>query len=167
MTHTPQITIVAIIARNNAIGIDGDQPFHIQADFKRFKALTMDKPVIMGRRTFQALPNGALPGRRNIVVTSQNDFRADNAETAPSLEAAIHLAADSPEIMIIGGGQIYKQALPLASKLEITKVDADVPGADTFFPPINATEWHETLKSDKAVDPRSGKEYVFVSMQKI
>lgn len=162
----PAVSIIAIVARNGAIGRGGDQPFHISADFKRFKQLTLGHPIVMGRRTFEALPKGALPGRRNIVVTRDAFYRAAGAETAASLEAAIGLAADSDEIMIIGGGQVYAQAIGLADKLLLTEVDADVEDADTFFPAVEPGRWRMTECSESFTDPRSGCDYRFVTYER-
>ena len=148
------------MARDGAIGRGGDQPFHIREDFRRFKSLTMGKPLVMGRRTFEALPSGALPGRRNIVVSRRDDFCAPGVEVAASLEKAIEMAGG--EVMVIGGGEIYRQAMPLATHLYITEVDADVPDADTHFPAIDSEIWQKTDISDYATDPRSGARYRFV-----
>ncbi|MCM1348239.1 MAG: dihydrofolate reductase [Firmicutes bacterium] len=158
-----KVTIIAIVARNGAIGRGGDQPFHISADFRRFKQLTTGKPIVMGRRTFEALPSGALPHRRNIVVTRNQDYRAKDAETAPSLEAAVNLCSDAEDIMVIGGGEIYRQAMPLASTLMLTEVDADVDNADTFFPTVDRKEWVETERSERFTDPKSGVCYTFAT----
>lgn len=155
-----KISIIAIVARDGAIGRGGDQPFHIREDFRRFKSLTMGKPLVMGRRTFEALPSGALPGRRNIVVSRRDDFCAPGVEVGASLEKAIEMAGG--EVMVIGGGEIYRQAMPLATHLYITEVDADVPDADTHFPAIDSEIWQTTDISDYATDPRSGARYRFV-----
>ena len=112
----------------------------------------MGKPLVMGRRTFEALPSGALPGRRNIVVSRRDDFCAPGVEVAASLEKAIEMAGG--EVMVIGGGEIYRQAMPLATHLYITEVDADVPDADTHFPAIDSEIWQTTDISDYAPDPR-------------
>lgn len=143
-------SIIVAIDRNRAIGNAGDQLFYIREDLRHFKELTLGHPVIMGRKTFEALPRGPLPGRRNIVITRNADFRPDGAETAPSLEAAIALCADNTdEAFIIGGSQIYTLAMPLATDLYITEIDAAAPAADTFFPafhslPDSASPWLPT-----------------------
>lgn len=157
------VTIIAIVASNGAIGKDGDQPFHISADFKHFKAVTLGKPVVMGRRTFEALPGGALPGRRNIVITRNGEWSAPGVETAASLERALAMCADVPEVMIIGGGEIYRSAMPLADRLMITRVDAAVEDADTFFPEIATGEWALVEESDTMTDPRSSHTFRFVT----
>lgn len=132
-----ELHIIAAIDRNRAIGFGGDMVYHLSADLKRFKALTLGYPVVMGRRTFESLPKGALPGRRNIVITRNAAYSAPNIETAPSLEAALALCSDAEKTFIIGGGEIYSQALPLADVLDLTEIDDAAPDADTFFPPFD------------------------------
>lgn len=163
MTNSPHVNIIAIVARGGAIGRGGDQPFHISADFRRFKQLTLGHPIIMGRRTFEALPGGALPGRRNIVVTRSADFKAPDTESASSLEEALAMCSGADDLFIIGGGQIYAQAMHLAHRLLLTEVDAEVPDADTFFPPVNTDLWTLTEASSLAIDPRSGASYRFAT----
>ncbi|MDE7110629.1 MAG: dihydrofolate reductase [Muribaculaceae bacterium] len=133
-----KVSIIVAVDRNHAIGRAGDQLFYIKEDLRHFKELTIGHPIIMGRKTFEALPRGPLPGRRNIVVSRNTDFRADGVETAPSLEAAIAMCDGSDEVFIIGGAQIYGLALPLATDLYVTEIDAEAP-ADTFFPSFEAT----------------------------
>jgi len=108
-----KITIVAAVTSDAAIGIGGDMLYHISDDLRRFKRITMGHPIIMGRKTFQSLPGGALPGRRNIVISRNHDFKPENCEVFDSLDAAIVACEDSDEVMIIGGGEIYRLALPL------------------------------------------------------
>lgn len=156
-----KITIIAAVAKGGAIGRKGDLLFHISADLKRFKSITMGKPVIMGRKTFESFPNGALPGRRNIVITRQRDYSAPGVETAASLDEAMQLVAGVDEAMIIGGGEIYRQAFPLADELRLTMIDADVADADTFMPAIDSEAWIEKEQSDSFTDPRSGVAYHF------
>lgn len=162
MTARPDICIIAAVAADGAIGIQGDMPFHISADLKRFKQLTMGHPLVMGRRTFESLPGGALPGRRNIVITRNPSFSAPGAERAASLTDAIAMCADAERIMIIGGGQVYREAMPLATSMHLTHILAEAPGADTFFPEVNPAEWDAVTTSETASDPRSGAEYRFV-----
>lgn len=156
-----KITIIAAVANGGAIGRKGDLLFHISADLKRFKSITMGKPVIMGRKTFESFPNGALPGRRNIVITRQRDYSAPGVETAASLDEAMQLVAGVDEAMIIGGGEIYRQAFPLADELCLTMIDAEVADADTFMPAIDSEAWIEKERSDSFIDPRSGVAYHF------
>lgn len=159
------ITIIAAItADKGAIGRNGDLVYHVSADLKHFKALTTGHTVVMGRRTFESLPKGALPNRRNIVVTRNAAFMASGIETAPSLEVALAMSAGE-EVFIIGGGQIYEQALPLADRLCLTSVEAPTPDdADTFFPPIDPGEWQLSQIDDPMTDERSGLRFRFLEL---
>ena len=145
------VTMVAAVARNGVIGADGGMPWHLPADLRRFKALTMGHPMVMGRRTFESIGR-LLPGRRTIVVTRNREWSAPGVETVGSVEAALRLAAsggaDSP-VMVVGGGEIYAAAMPFADRLEITEVDRDASG-DTVFPAISPDTWEReaTERSD-------------------
>lgn len=162
------VSIIVAIAKRRAIGAGGGIPFHISPDLRRFREITMGKPVVMGRKTFESLPNGPLPGRRNIVVTRRTDYCPEGAETAPSLDAALRMAAEgSPEeIMVIGGGQIYEQAMPLADRLYITEVAAHYPEADTFFPWIDFDKWTVEEASEPHTDERTGLPYRFITFRR-
>ncbi len=130
----PDIVLIYARAANGAIGNEGDLPWRLPADLKRFKALTIGKPMIMGRKTFESLP-GLLPGRRHIVLSQRDDWQADGAELAGSVNAAIALASEgneSGEIAVIGGAAIYDLFWPLASRIELTQIHEDYPG-DTFM----------------------------------
>jgi dihydrofolate reductase len=147
-----RIAIYAAVAQNGAIGRDGGLPWKLASDLRRFRSETMGKPLVMGRRTWEGLPRRPLPGRLNIVVTRQEGYRAEGGETAPNLEEAVKLAARrcgdvADEICIIGGGQIYREAMPLADRLRITRV-LDSPAADTFFPPIDPGQWDVVSEQD-------------------
>lgn len=160
------MTIIAAITRDGALGKDGDMLYHISADLRRFKSLTMGHPIIMGRKTFESFPNGPLPGRRNLVVTRDSTYAHPGIETYPSLQEAIEAAGEA--VYVIGGGQIYRQAMPLADRLEITEIDADGKdaGADTFFPGIDTSMWTALRESEKFIDPRSGVSYRFITYQR-
>ena len=136
-----KITIIAAVAADGAIGREGRLLWYIRDDMRRFRRLTMGKPVVMGRCTFESMP-GALPRRRNIVVTRRDAYTAPGAETAPSLEAALALCAGAEEVMIIGGAQIYAEAMPLATDMQLTRIDATAPDADTYFPPVDPAGWN-------------------------
>ena len=140
------VAIYVAIAENGVIGRDGGLPWRLSTDLKRFKADTMGKPIIMGRKTYEGIGR-PLPGRLNIVVTRDKAWRADGVETVNSLDEAIRLAtvrgrcmAGADEICVVGGGEIYAQALPLADRLHVTHVLAAVDG-DAHFPPIDAETW--------------------------
>jgi len=159
---TSNISIIVAVDRNGGIGRDGDMLYHIQADLRRFKELTMGHPVIMGRRTFESLPKGALPGRRNIVITSNRSYTAPDIETAASLDEALRLVSDADEAFIIGGAGVYAEAMPHASRIYLTEIDA-TKDADTYFP-TTGPEWRRTDESPAATDPRSGVSYRFVTL---
>lgn len=159
------ITIIAAVGRNSEIGRGGDLAFHISADLKRFKSLTTGHTVIMGRKTFLSLPKGALPQRRNIVLTTDPAFTAPGIETAPTLEAALDMAAGT-EIFIIGGGTVYIQAMPRADVLQLTHVHADDPDADTYFPAVDPAAWQLTDSDGPLTDPRSGLSYTFATYRR-
>lgn len=130
----PIISIIAAVCANGAIGRNGDLLYHISADLKRFKALTMGHPIIMGRKTFESFPKGPLPGRRNIVISRSADYAPAGAEVYATPEAALDACDDADEVFVIGGGEIYRAFLPLASRLLLTEIDAAPDDADTFFP---------------------------------
>lgn len=145
-------TIIVAIDRKGAIGSRGDMLFHLRADLRRFKALTMGGTLIMGRKTFESLPKGALPGRRNIVVSRNESFSAPGAERAASLEDALAMVGDA-RIFIIGGAQIYRQALPYADALEITAIDAEGADPDTFFPEFSIGDYTVTRVERADTEP--------------
>ena len=139
------ISFVVAVARNGVIGREGGLPWHISSDLKRFKEITMGKPVIMGRKTWDSLPKRPLPGRRNIVITRQPDFRAEGAEVVASPEEALALCAGEAELAVIGGGEVYKLFWPHVDRLYLTEVDLDVEG-DTHFPAPDPSEWREVAR---------------------
>jgi len=146
----PRIALIVAVARNGIIGKDGTLPWRLSSDLKTFRRLTMGKPIVMGRRTFQSLGK-PLDGRDNIVVTRDPAFKAEGADVVSTLDAAIaHArvcaqARNTDEIMIIGGADIYRQVLPAADRIYWTHVEADVDG-DTSFPAFNRDEWHQTAR---------------------
>jgi dihydrofolate reductase len=136
------ISIIVAIAENNAIGKDNQLLWHLSDDLKRFKKLTTGHTVIMGRNTFLSLPNGALPNRRNIVISDQPDETFEGCEMAHSIDEALQLAGDTDECFVMGGGMVYRQMMPMAGRLYLTKVHQSFE-ADTFFPEIDFAEWEE------------------------
>jgi dihydrofolate reductase len=137
-----QISIIVAIAENNAIGKDNKLLWHIPADMKYFRQITTGHTVVMGKSTFLSLPGGPLKGRRNIVITDNVNDRFEGCETVFSIEEAISQCDDDKESFVIGGASVYRQFLPFASKLYITKVNKPFE-ADTFFPEIKPAEWIE------------------------
>jgi dihydrofolate reductase len=146
----PPITVVVARARNGVIGRGGKLPWHLPADLKRFKALTMGSAMVMGRKTFESLP-GLLPGRRHIVLTRDPAWSGTGAEVAHSAEAALRLANAAP-MSVIGGADVFRLFLPLADRIELTEVLAGVAG-DTFIDdPRSSGHWHETFREEHAAE---------------
>jgi dihydrofolate reductase len=138
------LALIAAVARNGVIGRDNALVWHEPQDQRHFRALTLGCPVVMGRRTWESLPARfrPLPGRRNLVVTRQTGYAAPGAETAPGLGPALARLADAPRVFVIGGAELYAAALPLADRLELTEIDADLDG-DTVFPPFDRSVFVE------------------------
>jgi dihydrofolate reductase len=153
-----EIVLVVAIADNGVIGKDGGIPWHVSEDMKRFKAMTMGHTVVMGRKTWDSLPKKPLPGRTNVVVTRQKDWRAEGATTVSSLGAAT--AGTSGVVMILGGAEIYERALALASRIELTEVHRDFDGDAKFD--LNRSGWRETAREDH-VTP-DGLRYSYVTL---
>jgi dihydrofolate reductase len=161
------VTIVSVIVamdERGGIGRGGRMPWYLPADLRRFKALTMGKPILMGRRTWDSIGR-PLPGRRSIVVSRRSDLAIDGAEIVGSLEEAVRIAGDVPEICCIGGAEIYRLALPLAQVIHLTRVHAVV-DADTFFPSLDAASWEEISREDHAADERHAHPYSFLTLQR-
>lgn len=140
------VTMIAAVGRNGVIGDGTSMPWHISEDLKYFKRMTMGHPMIMGRRTFEA--QGVLPGRRSIVITRQPDWSHADTETAHSLEEALALAGPADEVYIVGGGDIFRQAMPYAARLLITEV-AQSPEGSVTFPEIDPEVWVEEQRADR------------------
>lgn len=145
-----QVVLVVAAAENGVIGAGGGMPWHLPSDLKRFKARTMGKPIVMGRKTFQAVGR-PLPGRENIVISRQKDFAPEGVHIVASLDDALALAralaqaAGVDEIAVIGGGEIYAQVLPRADRVDLTLVHGVIEG-DTVFPPLDPAEWREVSR---------------------
>lgn len=158
-----RLTLIAAVARNGVIGIENRLPWHLPADLRHFKALTSGHAVIMGRKTWESLPAKfrPLPGRRNIVVTRDQSYRAEGAVVALSLPAALAAAGEGEgEAFLIGGAELYATALPLADRLQLTEIDASFDG-DTWFPAIDPGLWHEVGRQAHRGD--EGFDYAFVT----
>jgi len=161
-----RLNLIFARARGGVIGLNNTLPWHLPEDLAHFKATTLGQPVIMGRKTWESLPPKfrPLPGRTNIVVTRQNDWLADGAQVAHSMAQALALCEESGdssgEVWVIGGAQVYAQALPLAQRAVITEIDADFEG-DAFAPEFDAT-WHETTRSSQIA--ANGLAYSFVTL---
>jgi dihydrofolate reductase len=142
-----KVVLVAAVARNGVIGRDGTLPWHLPEDMAHFRAVTIGHPVVMGRRTWESLPDRfrPLPGRRNVVVTRNPDWQADGAERATSLEDALALTRDADTVCVIGGAELFAAALPRADELLLTELDLDVDG-DTFLPPLDPEQFAEVAR---------------------
>jgi len=158
------ISIIVAIAQNFAIGKNNDLLFHLPNDLKRFKEITTGHPVIMGRNTLLSLPKGALPNRRNIVITDNPEEIFERCEMVFSIEEAIQAVKNEEEAFIIGGGMIYRQFFPHAGKLYLTLVHRDF-DADVYFPEINYSEWEETLREDQ-FDNKNGFNYSYLNLKR-
>ena len=154
------ISIIAAVAKNRAIGFKNKLIYWLPNDLKRFKALTTGHTIIMGRNTFLSLPKGALPNRRNIVLSrSQKTF--ENCDVYASLEEALQHCTPDEDIYIIGGASVYRQALKIADRLCLTEIDDTPAEADTFFPPYE-DDWKEESREDHPIDDRHDFRYSFV-----
>ncbi|EIZ77631.1 dihydrofolate reductase [Novosphingobium sp. Rr 2-17] len=156
-----ELFLIYARAANGVIGAEGQLPWRLPADLKRFKALTMGLPMIMGRKTFDSFPS-PLPGRRHIVLTRDQDWSAEGAEVAHSVDEALALAGDG-QVAVIGGAQVNALFLPLATRIELTQIHADYPG-DVTMPPL-ASEWHEVAR-DEHSPGETTPAYAFVTLQR-
>lgn len=161
------LSIIVAVDEQKAIGKGNNLLCHLPNDLKYFKSVTSGHTVIMGRKTFESLPNGALPNRRNIVITRNKDLQFRDAEMCNSIEEAIALCKDEDEAFIIGGGSIYKEAVKFADKLYITFIHHSFEGADTFFPEINPGIWKEVWRESHQADEKHRFAYSFVRYEKI
>jgi dihydrofolate reductase len=162
------ISMVAAMAHNRVIGKDNQMPWHLPADLAYFKRVTLGKPVIMGRKTFESIGR-VLPGRRNIVISSQPPADSRGAEWVTSLQQAFELLQDQPEVMVIGGAQIYRQCLPLAQRLYLTFIDLETDG-DSYFPDYEAdktAQWKVIAESAHNVDAMNPYYCRFITLERL
>ncbi len=156
------ISIIAAVAENNVIGKNNDLTWHISEDLKRFKKLTSGHPVIMGRKTYESLPFKPLPGRKNIVLTSQKKISFEGALVVNSIKEALSKCSDDDEVFICGGAAIYKLFCPFTERLYLTKIHHIFEG-DTFFPEIKYSEWKTEFKSELFFDEKAQLKYSFIN----
>jgi dihydrofolate reductase len=159
-----KLSLIAAMADNRVIGHENRLPWHLPADLQHFKAITLGKPVLMGRKTWESIGR-PLPGRTNIVITRDAGYVAEGCVVAHSLEEAVRAAGEAAEIMVIGGAQLYRQALPLADTIYLTLVHAEFQG-DTRFPDWQPKEWRETARIDYAADDRNPHAYSFITLER-
>lgn len=162
---SPALVMIAALDRNRAIGRGNALPWHLPDDLKRFKALTLGKPVLMGRRTAESLGR-ALPKRRNLVLTRSGRVPFDGMEAVASLDEAFAIADGAEELCVIGGGELYALSLPFASRLHLTHVDTAVEAADAFFPAYDPTDWRVVSRAEHAADDRHAFAFEFVDYER-
>ncbi len=159
-----RLTIIAALADNGVIGRAGSLPWHLPDDLRRFKSLTMGRPILMGRRTFQAIGR-ALPGRRNLVLTRGDRPMPASVQGVASLQLALDACAEDPELCVIGGAEVYRQTLPHADRLELTRVHA-APAGDVIFPEFQPEQWRETSRIEHAADDRHACAMTFLTLER-
>lgn len=164
MTHVPDIALVAALDRHRAIGRAGVMPWHLSDDLRRFKALTLGKPVLMGRKTALAIGR-ALPGRANLVLTRAYAAPFEDQMVVHSLDEALAQTGDA-ELMVIGGGEVYALALARATRMHLTEVDAATPDADAFFPAFDRRDWRETAREHHPADAKHALAFDFVEYER-
>ena len=157
----PALSLLAALDRQFAIGKGNGLPWHLPDDLKRFKALTLGKPVLMGRRTAESLGR-ALPGRRNLVLTRSGRVPFAGMDAVPSLDSALEAVAGTDELCVIGGGEVFTETLPLAARMHLTWVDTVVEGADAWFPRFDADRWRVLDRAPHAADARHAFAFEFV-----
>ncbi len=168
ITRKPRITIIAAVAENGAIGYENELIYSLPNDMKHFKSLTTGHTVIMGLRTFESLPHGALPNRRNIVLSwfEGDKERADGYEVYGSFEEALSHCDEDEDVFIIGGASVYKQALPFADRLCLTCVKDSPTKADTFFPDFSPHDWIEVSREEHKADEKHAFDYYFLELER-
>jgi dihydrofolate reductase len=160
------ISLIAALDRRRAIGRGNALPWRLPDDLRRFKALTLGKPVLMGRRTAESLGR-ALPGRRNLVLTRSLQAPYAGMQPVASVEAALAAVADADTLMVIGGGEVYAECLPRALQMHLTHVDTEVDGADAFFPPLDAEAWSVEARVAHPADDRHAFAFEFVDYRRV
>ncbi len=158
------ISLIVAVSQNGVIGANNKLPWRLPADLKHFKELTMGHPILMGRKTFESIGK-PLPGRTNIVITRQKEFACFGVMTAPSLEKALEMCGNAEEIFLIGGAEIFRQALPMADKIHLTVIHQDFAG-DALFT-FDKTAWRETSRQDFQPDAANPHSYSFFALEKI
>jgi dihydrofolate reductase len=164
MSALPLLSLIVARAQNGVIGRDNALPWRLPQDLKRFRALTLGKPILMGRRTFESIGR-ALPGRTNLVLTRDRHWHAPGVLVVHSVEEALALTRASAELVVIGGAQIFRLLLPQARRIYLTDVHADIPG-DTFFPEIDRTQWADVERHQQPADARHAHPLTFVTLER-
>lgn len=160
-----KISIVVAMAANRVIGRDNQLPWHLPADLKHFKRMTMGKPILMGRKTHESIGR-PLPGRTNIILTRDSGYSATGCEVVNSIDAAIAAAGEQNEVMVIGGAELYRQVLPYADTIYLTRIHEAIDG-DVRFPEIADTEWHQVERIDLEADENNPHDYSFIRLERV
>jgi len=160
-----KISLIVAMASNRAIGLNNEMPWHLSADLKKFKQITMGSPILMGRKTYESIGR-PLPGRTNIIISRNKTYQQADCLVFNSIENAIAACQQYDEIFVIGGATFYQAILPQADKLYLTEINKSF-DADTFFPVINKDEWREITRKDVADDPSVDFSYSFISLEKL
>ncbi|WP_260292199.1 type 3 dihydrofolate reductase [Sedimenticola hydrogenitrophicus] len=164
MQQTPLISLIAAMDEDRVIGCENRLPWRLPADLQHFKRLTLGKPIIMGRKTWESLP-GLLPGRTHIVISANSAYRAEGCRLVHTVEQALAVAGDVAEIMIVGGANLYRQLLPRADRLYLTLVHTRVVG-DAWFPDYAVDAWRELAREDHCADERNPFDYTFLTLER-
>lgn len=159
------ISLIVATSTNNVIGVNGELPWRLSDDLRRFRDITMGKPIVMGRKTWDSIGR-PLPGRQNIVITRQPEFVAEGCDVVASVAEALSAAGDAAEVMIIGGSQVYSLFLPDADRLYVTRVHVEVAG-DAFFPPISDSDWRLVDEEYHAADERNEHAFSFQRFERV
>jgi dihydrofolate reductase len=160
-----KISIIVAMDANGVIGHDNELPWHLPADLQHFKKTTMGKPILMGRKTYESIGR-PLPGRTNIVITRDSRYQAAGCVVVNSIDAAMEVAGEQEEIMVIGGAEFYRQVLPHTNTIYLTRIHATFDG-DTAFPELKDADWREVERSDQAADEKNPHDYSFIRLDRV
>jgi dihydrofolate reductase len=164
-TEAAALELVVAVAENDVIGRGNQMPWHLPADLRHFKSLTLGKPVLMGRKTFESIGR-ALPGRLNIVMSRSAGFSAPGCVVVKTLDDARQAAGTQPTLMVIGGSELYRQCLPLARRIHLTLIHTRIEDGDTYFAGWRAAEWHESSRERHAADEKNKYAYSFITLDR-
>ena len=161
-----RIALIVAMDRNRVIGRGNELPWHLPADLAHFKRVTLGKPVLMGRRTFESIGR-PLPGRHNIVVSGQPGYQAPGCTVVTDIEAGLDAAGGADELMVLGGSTLFEALLPRAGRLYLTLVETEVAGGDTWFPALDPSQWRETERTERDADDRNPFRLAFVTLERV
>jgi dihydrofolate reductase len=159
------LSIIVALSENNVVGINNQLPWHLSADLKRLKSITMGHHLIMGRKTFESIGK-PLPGRTNVIITHNKEYKAEGAVVVSSVKEALETAKNDSEAFIFGGGEVFKETLPMVNKIYMTKIHQTFNG-DTFFPELKSNEWKETFREEHQPDEKNQYRYSFINLERV